>query len=962
MGKSYKKAVLIFLAMASVMGWAFYEYYRSEYEAHKTVMLDDELLNMERSEFTISGRFQSIISDLKILSSLYEVNKGRDIPTIAQQFKIILTEKSRYDQIRLIDLSGQEIVRINKTEDGAVIVPTHELQNKRDRYYFSEALKLAKNEFYISPLDLNIEHGEVEYPLKPMIRFSTPIFNSRGKISSVLVINYLAQELLNAYEQAHNMTSDEASIGNIMILNQDGFYLHQNDSAKLWGFMFDEGKEFNFANDFPDEWLIIKNASDAHAQLETENGLFIYEYIEPFHELTSMLRHESHGGADWITVAHIPRSQFQAEKSTLATKILAQYFFALLLAGGLLIIKARFDKADQKLSEANIKGLIQNSALESIITCNKTGYITDANPAALNQWNTNSVGMMGKHITDILQLSEFTTDYLEAIRFKELRAKGFDGSTFAVEASVSNFKTPIFDGFTVFLHNIGARKKLEEEQVKLSKAIESANEAVILTDNHGIIEYVNPALERLSGYKEAELIGKSPAILNSGKQDKAFYQHLWNTISSGRVWKGSIIDKKKDGTLYPAKLTISPIIDNDRNITHYVGVQEDLTEFNDIERMFQQSQKMEALGTLVGGVAHDFNNTLAGIMGNAYLIERAVKDLPKVKEKASMIQKLSDQASGMIRQLLTFSRVDAGELHPLKMSTFVKEIIKFYEVALTENIKLIQEISPDELNINGDVNLLQQVLMNLLNNARDAVSSVENPKITVRLEAAEPDVSIQLYVNEQCSLKRAVCICISDNGTGIKPEHLDHIFEPFFTTKPAEHGTGLGLAMAYGAIKSHGGCIGVSSKLGHGTTFKIYFPILSEEISEIDLEQTNLLDGSGEIILLVEDNEAIREATKGMLEVFGYNVLLAKSGKEAIQLYHDHCDEIKLIISDIVMPEMNGPDAIKSIRSDQGSDVKVLYISGYDLPNALEQNDEVVLRKPFSAKDLNIAVAQKLHA
>jgi len=500
------------------------------------------------------------------------------------------------------------------------------------------------------------------------------------------------------------------------------------------------------------------------------------------------------------------------------------------------------------------------------------------------------------------------------------------------------------------------RKDNETRLQKLSQAVEQAGEAMVITDANGTIEYANPAFTKVTGYRLDEVLGKNPRVLKSGKQDAQFYVSMWETLARGEVWHGKLIDRKKDGSHYPTMLTIAPMLDETGEITNYIGIQQDLTEYESLEGQFHQSQKMEAVGTLIGGIAHDFNNTLAGITGNLYMAKKAAVTLPDVVNRLTSVESFAFRASGMIQQLLTFSRKGTVQMNPISITPFLKEVIKLQEVSVPENISLTHSIQDIPLTVNGDINLLQQVLINLINNARDALEGIEKPVIFIELEQQAVDDDF-LRQNPNITAREVACISVSDNGKGIAPDVVEHVFEPFFTTKGVGKGTGLGLSMVFGAIQSHGGSIQVESRQGGGTTFHIYLPLEHASSSDnFDESSGEALPGSGETILLVDDEVSVLAMGKDVLESLNYNVMTASDGQQAVEMYTAHHDAIDLLILDVVMPNMGGVEALQQIRQ-QYPDVKALFASGYDRSHSLVEmgniRPEMMIGKPYSITKLS---------
>jgi len=485
---------------------------------------------------------------------------------------------------------------------------------------------------------------------------------------------------------------------------------------------------------------------------------------------------------------------------------------------------------------------------------------------------------------------------------------------------------------------------------KLSSAIEQAGEVITITDNKGIIEYINPAFTRLTGYKVSEAIGKMPRFI----RDKERYKEIEQKLLTNGVWQGKVIETRKDGSFYPAMLSISPIRDAKGEITHFVGVHEDMSEMEQMEERFQQAQKMEAIGTLVGGIAHDFNNMLAGITGNLFLLKRDVAGQGKPAERIERIEKLASHAAEMIKQMLAFASKGQIEKGDLPLSPFIQESMRLHRVSIPENIELSMDIDKD-IYVHADATQLQQVLLNLLTNARDALKGVKTPQINIKLKTTEAD-SAFIENHGESRHQHFAHLSISDNGHGISPAIIQNIYEPFFTTKEVGKGTGLGLSMVFGSVQSHEGFIDVDSSQ-HGTTFHIYLPTIPapEEISE-HAASGSFSAGSGESILLVDDDPMLLEANAEAIASLGYHVITAKDGFEAVELYRNAAEKIDLVIMDMVMPKLGGRNAAEKVKGINPQ-AKIIYASGYDLESSLEfevpKPGQIVLQKPFSIESLS---------
>jgi len=508
---------------------------------------------------------------------------------------------------------------------------------------------------------------------------------------------------------------------------------------------------------------------------------------------------------------------------------------------------------------------------------------------------------------------------------------------------------------------IQKRTAREAELKKVITAIEQAGEIIIITDPAGNIEYVNPAFTTVSGYSSKEVIGKTPAILKSGQQNTAFYQNLWETITSGQVWHGRIINKRKDGKLYTEDATISPVFDAAGKIINFVGVKRDITAELVLVEQFQQAQKMESVGRLAGGVAHDYNNMLAVILGYTGMALGKVAPSDPLHEDLQQIFEAATRSAEITRQLLAFARKQAIAPVVLNLNTTVDSMLKMLRHLIGENISLAWMPAFEVWPVKIDPSQLDQILANLCVNGRDAIDGVG--KITIETANVIFD---DAYCDRNVGFTPGafVMLAVSDSGCGMDKNTIDQIFEPFFTTKEIGKGTGLGLATVYGIVKQNRGFINVYSEPGNGTTFKIFIPRDTTGIVETkDSSVAETLLGGSETILLVEDESILLVMVKRLLESLGYTVLSAAGSGEALRMAEEHLGEIHLLLTDIIMPEMNGRDLALQLAALCPS-MKQLFMSGYTADVITHQGilDEGVefIQKPMSLMDLATKVRKVL--
>ncbi|MDX8388580.1 MAG: ATP-binding protein [Ghiorsea sp.] len=402
---------------------------------------------------------------------------------------------------------------------------------------------------------------------------------------------------------------------------------------------------------------------------------------------------------------------------------------------------------------------------------------------------------------------------------------------------------------------------------------------------------------------------------------------------------------------------------NHKLVDEMKGHQETTKELLESEERFYQAQKMESVGTLVGGIAHDFNNMLAGINANIFLMKRKAEGNPDTLSRAGDIENLVFSASDMVKQLLTFARKDQVTFNQFDLASFINVAYGLAQVAIPKAIQIRLESDEHDLPVQANKTQIQQVLMNMVNNAKDALKHSKNPSIIVRLERYEASERFKIN-NPELGEDVYAKLSIIDNGSGIESAKVDKIFEPFFTTKEVGKGTGLGLAMCYGAIQSHSGIIKVNSELGAGTAFTIYLPLSHSDWTKETTQQIiEDREGLGKTILLVDDDDQLRGAEKEALTVLGFNIVEAINGREAVLVYKEHHENIDLVILDLTMPVMGGVEAANHMRKIQ-QDVSIIYVSGYDRDSTygegLPSIDDTLLEKPFSMEKLNHAIQEKL--
>jgi two-component system cell cycle sensor histidine kinase/response regulator CckA len=506
------------------------------------------------------------------------------------------------------------------------------------------------------------------------------------------------------------------------------------------------------------------------------------------------------------------------------------------------------------------------------------------------------------------------------------------------------------------LHATQQQQQTAEHSLrKLSCAVEQSADTILITNNEGIIEYVNPAFEKLTGYSQQEVVGKTPAILDSGQQPPVLYRELWDTICSGNVYRNVLVHRKKNGDLYYVDETISPIQDDEGRVTHYVSNGRDYTERLRLEAQLIQAQKMDAIGRLAGGIAHDFNNLLTIITSYSELALDSVTPGSTTEARMQEIISAARRAAELTRQLLAFSRQQPQALRVADLNPVVSGIVKNLPRLIGEDIELIFVPGEGLGKVRVDPVQIEQILMNLAANSRDAMPQGGRCTIETCNVLLNED-----YIDRKQAIiptGRYVVISMADTGAGIPEDHLAHIFEPFFTTKPSGKGTGLGLATVYGIVKQNHGFVWVYSEPARGTIFKIYLPCVQDQPGrpELSVHPIEITLRGTETILLVEDEEALRRAAAELLTLRGYKVLQARDGQDALSMVKSHAATIHLAVTDVVMPHMSGGELARKLEILR-PETKVLFVSGYAGQTVLDHDvvnvEDNFLQKPFTLKQL----------
>jgi PAS domain S-box-containing protein len=496
--------------------------------------------------------------------------------------------------------------------------------------------------------------------------------------------------------------------------------------------------------------------------------------------------------------------------------------------------------------------------------------------------------------------------------------------------------------FVVSITDLRSARRAEAQLSRLALAVESAYESIVITELDGSIVYVNPAFEVMTGYKRGEVIGKSPQILSTGRTSQGEYDDIWREIRAGRTWSGRFWNRRKDGVEYLEDATISPVRDDHGRVINYLAVKRDITREHLLENRLRQTQKLEALGQLTGGVAHDLNNVLQVVQSCAELGLRRTTDAAYAYGKMCDILTASKRGAGIIAQLLAFTRRQGAPLKQTDLNEVISETGTMLKRLLPDNVELRMELGNDLLRIQADPARLSQVLLNLAVNARDAMP--EGGLLSIRTSKW----------TDSSGSKSWLRLTVEDSGIGMSADTKAQMFEPFFTTKEAGRGTGLGLATVKEIVEQAGAEITVESEPGKGARFHIDFPEATRTLeTAAENERVSTERPVSGRVMVCEDDAAVRTAICDYLEAVGVEVIGCRDANEAIAEAAKEMPDV--LISDVIMPGRSGLQLVEELRL-QRKELKVLLMTGHterEILSAAEARSNVsVLLKPFSTVSL----------
>lgn len=1100
-GRTVLWSVAGLLALLSAPAVHFYSI-----EQTLTSRSEGEAQRVELAATSVANVIAEIASTVRVIANFNMVRDFVLDPSpqarglVERTFTDIVSARQVYDQLRIVATSGRELMRVDLVDDHGSVKPQAALSDKKSRYYVQESLSLKEGQVYISRLDLNVENGVLEQPIKPMLRVVAGI-HDEGRLQGLLVINYRASHLLESIRRS----AHEASGSDIWLLNKQGYWLHSSDPAQAWGFMYEDRLLDNVPTQYPELWQsIAESGNQVGRQVQVGGFVYTWDWVD-FSEIllgSGVARSSgdllySREADGWWVVTRIP----VAEHAFTITGYLQRHwrlqtgFLAALLLLTLLVDRAWVNARLERLNNAR-----SSRRFEDLTNRHRIGVFSliDGRIRRANQAFADILRVSGSEAVNGMTLADlgFPAEALEEVRsgvagqqevdlealrlvrpngsvlwltlsFKpqpgvsgvydfvvediteekirrdreqehqhqlemagELSAIGYwtldvetealswssamyhihgrregdfrlsyttavecilpdqrDALRASIERSIATGEAfaehltivrPDGEHREVVVHAIGEpgvggaiervfgvyqdvtdiseqERELREIEARLRTVLDTINDAVVTIDNQGVIRQFSGGAEKMFGHMSEYAVGRNVSLLmppEVARDHDDFLRRYREGNRSGFVGGGlrEMLGQKADGSVFPIEITLGTSDLEGEPLV--VGVMRDLSERKKTEEQLFQAQKMEAVGKLTGGVAHDFNNILTVILGNIQLAARKATDGDYVKGKLSTAENATKIGADLTRRLLAYSRQQDLEFETVDVNALLGDLNNMLLRTIGEDIELDFHLDTTSCYALVDKNQLETALLNLVVNARDALAGPGKIKVETS----------HVVLSEQYAAARTevvpgeyILLSVSDNGPGIPKDIQDSIFEPFFTTKEVGKGTGLGLSMVYGFVKQSSGHIDVYSESDLGTTFKIYLPVAEEARVDKPSQEPTESEGGSETILVVEDEHDVREVSVSILMDLGYTVLEAANGPEALAIL-DSQTHIDLLFTDIIMPGgMRGTDVAKEARGRRPG-IRVLFTSGYT-ERAFQASDvefahEMLLSKPFNFESL----------
>ncbi|MET0069787.1 MAG: PAS domain S-box protein [Candidatus Thiodiazotropha sp.] len=837
-----KQFLAILTPFAATLAIGAYVHYYTISETERVTRESSELLNVGLARSALNRDLSNVISDLIFLSSYIErqgfAEDGLLHGTqVGQLFYTFIKEKRLYDQVRFIDLNGQERVRVNFSSGQPELVPPAQLQDKSKRYYFLETMALPPGEIYISPLDLNIEEGEIERPFKPVMRFAVPIHLGDGEKKGILVLNYLGERLLNDFNRAAANIADH-----IHLLNAQGYWLSSPNRGDEWGFMLAHKRRFSASH--AEAWGEIGDLGSG--QLRTPSGLLTFETVTPWIVASQTMHGISESGyaippdtSHWKVVSEVPQARYLPGFWQFIRQHLPLYFAILLvlLFGSWLLASANLRHRNaqrQSEYERRFRQTLEDMQLAAI-TLDTENRLIFCNDYFLRLTGWKQEQVLGcdwvERFVDAAEREAIQDTFSGLLSERDVsrdvevdvRMKLFGHRRIAWHNTLSTDSQGQVIGITAIGEDVTDRRKAEDKVRKLSHAVEQSPSIVMLTNSQGLIEYVNPKFTEVTGYRPDEVIGKRPNVLKSGETPSEEYAKLWTTVRQGEEWRGEFHNRRKNGELYWESASISALKNPQGVITHYVAVKEDITERKRLQQEIDmhnqelaRTQALTSMGRMASMIAHDLRNPLSSVkMCMQMLSKQAESELAELSVIAlDQIRYMEN----ILTDMLTYARPEAVKVEWVNIEKLLDTTLLSLQRRIDESkVALEVDHRPGLPALPADANKLRQLFSNLIVNAIQATEnrSADDRKIEIQ--------SNQVLTESGSTIEVSIC----DNGDGLPEEELERLFEPFYTTRTK--GTGLGLAIVQQIVDQHHGRVQLELRDNGGVCAKVSLPTTPAE-------------------------------------------------------------------------------------------------------------------------------------
>jgi two-component system cell cycle sensor histidine kinase/response regulator CckA len=615
---------------------------------------------------------------------------------------------------------------------------------------------------------------------------------------------------------------------------------------------------------------------------------------------------------------------------------------------------------DLRISEEWLRSILDSVQTGVVVIDPETHTIVDVNPVAANMIGASREQIVNRvcyqYICPVEQGACPITDLGHKVDMSERVLLTADGTTVPIIKTVVPVslggREHLLESFLDITERKQSEDALRASEEEYRSLVESTDDSVYLVDVASTYLFVNEKHLSRFGLPQEKVIGRAYAEFHSEEEAKAFFSRVKQVTETGNsLWHE--YRSQRDGRYFLR--TLSPVKGADGKAIAVTVVSKDITERKSLEAQLQHIQRMEAIGTLAGGIAHNFNNLLMGIRGHLSLMSLDADDAGAIRDRLKKMEQLVESGTQLTSHLLGYAREGRYEVKTISLNQLVTETADTFGLTKKE-ITIHLELADDSLGIQADYGQIEQVLWNLFVNASDAMPGGGDLFLKT-MSVTNEDMKGRLYVPKHGNY---VLLMVTDTGEGMDERTMGRAFDPFFTTKGIGQGTGLGLSSAYGIVKAHGGYVDVESKLGSGTTFKVYLPASEKEVREVVKSAPEVVKGTGSV-LLVDDEELVLGVSKELLEVMGYHVLAAKDGKEAVEIYRKNQDDIDIVVLDMVMPGMGGGEVFDCLKGINPN-VRVLLASGFavngEATQILERGCNGFIQKPFNMNELSEEIEQ----